>query len=80
MRDDGRAVQLVELDRSGFVARVALLLVVVDVDLDVGHERVVDGGGDRVYSRGVRGRDRVKVYAVEIRGERVVHRLGPGGA
>lgn len=80
MRDDGRAVQLVELDRSGFVARVALLLVVVDVDLDVGHERVVDGGSDRVNGRGVRGGERVEMDAVEVGGERVVHRLGPGGA
>ena len=29
--------EVVELDRGGFVARFTLLLVVVDVDLDVGN-------------------------------------------
>ena len=73
MGDSGLRVELLELQRRGLVARVALLLSEIHGDLGlVGDERVVDGGGDRVYSGGVWGR--VNVDAVEVGGERVVHR------
>lgn len=77
--DDGRVLQLLRLgERGRFVSRVTLLLSEVDVDLDVGHEGVVDGRGHRVYGRRVRGRDRVGEGAIECCcGERVGHRFRP---
>lgn len=77
--DGRRVLQLVKLEWGGFVADVAVLRV-FKVYLDVGNERIVDGGGNRIDSRRVRGRNRFEVNAVEICGERVVHRFGPKGA
>ena len=75
--NSGRSVQVFELRGCGFVSRVTLLLREVDVNLDfVGDKRVVDRGSNRIYSRRVGGRYRVEVDAVEVGGERVVHRLG----
>ena len=69
--------EVLELDRVGFVAQITLLLVVVDVDLDVGNERVPDRMTTRRWKVS-QSRERAEMDSEEVGRERAVHRTGLG--